>query len=58
MAVVNHVEDGKPVKARLPWLRGALPAVTELTAQDAAVDPGVEQTFAPLDVRVYRYAGR
>ena len=40
---------------RLPWPRGALYAVRDLTAEGTQVDPDTVQTFAPLAVRLYQY---
>jgi hypothetical protein len=55
VAVINHATGGEPVKARLPWADGAR-SVRELTGGAAQqVDLTAEATFAPLDVRLYRY---
>ena len=55
VAVINHATTGDPVMTRLPWPRGDLYAVRDLTAEGTQVDPDTVQTFAPLAVRLYQY---
>jgi hypothetical protein len=56
VAVINHATEGAPLKAKLPWLQDTSYNVMDLTAQGAHITPDTEQTFAPLDIRVYRYS--
>ncbi len=55
VAVINHATGGPPVTARLPWLDPKRARVTELTGAGGPLDGSAPVSFAPLEVRLFRY---
>jgi len=57
VAVINHATDGEPVSAPLPWLTQLAPqSVQELTGEGGRISSTEPLEFAPLAVRIFRYA--